>query len=251
MKVRKLAGMMLLVLLSVVLVSCTVGDEDEPEPTVEPTAPPVTTTISEPTEDADVSIPGTPAFEGVDDATPETAATPSLMADATPAEELMATPEGVTGATPAASPVATPVATPVVGMGATPEASPVGDDAGMVVPPAAEPTEAPRIIEMLGTIVLNGNENEAYVMTGEGCIGLGQHDGLHQGRQVVIRNETGTITSVTTLEPADDADRCAWQFVAAVPESEFYSVSIPMAFEQVFPRAQVAESNGEVTIELP
>lgn len=248
---RKLAGMMMLLLLSVVLVSCTVGDEDEPEPTAEPTLPPVTTTISEPTADADVSIPGTPAFEVADEATPEIAATPPLMTDATPAEELMATPEGITRATPAASPGATPVATPMMATDATPQASPVGDESGMVVPPAAEPTEALRMIEMLGTIVLNGNENEAYVMTGEGCIGIGQHAGLHEGRQVVVRNEIGTITSVTTLEPGSEANGCSWTFVAAVPESEFYSVSVPMEFEQVFPRAQVSESNGEVTIELP
>lgn len=181
----------------------------------------------------------TPAMgAGMDDATPMTGA------DATPALEPMGTPEGITMATPAVSPEATPQ------VEASPAATPV-DDAGMVVPPMAEPTATPVMFEMTGTIVLNGNENEAYVLTSEGCIGLGQHEGLHEGRQVVVRDENGTIVSVTTLETAADAEACAWEFVASVPESDFYAVSVPMEFEQVFPNGMVADNNGEVVIELP
>ena len=66
-----------------------------------------------------------------------------------------------------------------------------------------------------------------------------------------IRDESGMIVSVTTLETVADAEGCAWAFVASVPESEFYAISIPMEFEQVFPGAMVAESDGEVMIELP
>ena len=246
---RKLSGLITLLLVSIVLVSCSVGEDDEPASTDAPTSPPVSTRISEPTADTDVGIPGTPAFEVAGEATPATA-------DGTPAEEMMATPEGATMpasiaspiASPVASPSASPVATPQVD--ASPEATPMAAS-GMIVPPAPEPTEPPMMIELKGTIVLNGNENEAYVLTDEGCIGLGTYEGLHGGRQVVVRDERGTIVSVTTLETVEDAGGCAWEFVASVPESEFYAISIPMEFEQVFPGAMVAESNGEVTIELP
>lgn len=251
---RKLSGLIMLLLLSVVLVSCSVGEEDDPEPTEAPTEAPVSTTMDEEQEDTDVGIPGTPELDVVEDATPDTAmaASPSVMdeatpiaAIATPAEEMMATPEGA-----AMPPLeATPIATPQVG--ATPEASPADEESGMVVPPVVEPTATPVMIEMTGTIMLGGEENEAYVITDEGCVGLGQHEDLHDGRQVVIRNETGTIVSVTTLDAAADVEGCAWEFVASVPESDFYSVSIPMEFEQVFPKAQVAENDGEVVIELP
>ena len=257
---RKLSGLIMLLLLSVVLASCTVGEEDEPDPTEAPTEPPVSARITESTPDTDVGIQGTPEFDVAEDATPamgaaDADATPPTMdaatpidAIATPAEDMIATPEGATMPSPIASPIASPVATPQVGASlvATP-----AESAGMVVPPMAEPTATPVMFEMTGTIVLNGTENEAYVLTSEGCVGLGAHQDLHEGRQVVVRNENGTIVSVTTLETVSDADGCAWEFVASVPESGFYAVSGPMEFEQVFPGTMVAESEGEVTIELP
>lgn len=238
---RKLSGLIMLLLVSVVLVSCSVGEEDTPESTEAPILPPVSTRNSEPTQDTDVGILGTPALDVADEATPGGAM-------ATPADEMMATPEGATRPTSIASPIASPVATPQVN--ASPEATPVAAS-GMIVPPAPEPTAPPVMIELTGTILLNGNENEAYVLTDEGCIGLGTHEGLHGGRQVVIRDESGTIVSVTTLETVEDAEGCTWSFVASVPESAFYAISIPMEFEQVFPGAVVAESDGEVTIDLP
>lgn len=243
---RKLSGLIMLLLLSVVLVSCSVGEEDEPEPTEEPTEVPVSATISEEEEDTDLGMAGTPEFDLDADATPgaATVASPAVIDAATPADALIATPEGATMPPLAASPVATPQ------VGATPMASP-DVDAAMIVPADPDATATPVLIEMTGTVSLLGEENETYVITDEGCVGLGQYEGLHDGQQVVIRDESGTITSVTTLEPAADADGCAWEFVASVPEAEFYSVSIPMVFEQVFPKAQVAENNGEVTIELP
>lgn len=246
---RKLAGMVTLLLLSVVLVSCSVGEEDTPKPTEAP--PPVTTRITEPEQDTDVGIPGTPELDIAGASTPDVA-TPAMAA--TPAEALMATPEvaSMPPMTPVATPaaaIASPVASPVVA--ATPEGTAVEEPAGMIVPPAAGPTEPPVMIEMTGKVTLDGQPNEAYVLTDEGCVALGAYAQLHAGRQVVIRNEQGTITSVTELEPATDVEGCAWEFVAAVPESEFYSVSIPMVVEQVFPAAQVAGSDGAVVIELP
>lgn len=254
---RKLAGMVMLLLLSVVLVSCSVGQEDTPKATEAPTPLPVSTRISETEEDTDVGIPGTPAFDIAGASTPDIA-TPAVAA--TPAETLMATPEGAAmpPMTPVASPamaiatpatMASPVASPV--MLATPEGTAVEEPAGMIVPPAAGPTEPPVMIEMTGVVTLDGRPNETYVLTDEGCVAIGAYSQLHAGRQVVIRNEQGTITSVTELEPATDTEGCAWEFVAAVPESEFYSVSIPMVVEQVFPAAQVAENDGAVVIELP
>jgi hypothetical protein len=248
MELRKLSAFIMLLLLSVMLVACS-GEEDEPEPTAAPTQPPVSTRISE-------SLPeSTP-----DDGETELAATPdSVMDNATPA--IVATPT-VAFATPSspsvvpATLVATPVATPVFS-GSVRSGSPVASpEVSRGATPASTPmptglNEPPARIEMAGLVILDGRENEAFIVTDEGCVGLGPYSGLHSKRQVVIRNEEGTIVSVTTLEPSDDVDGCGWQFVAAVPESEFYSVSIPMVFEQVFPKAQVAESDGAVTITLP
>jgi hypothetical protein len=245
--VRKLTAIVTLLLLSIVLVSCGTGGDEEAEPTDEPT----TVVQTEPTEPADVAIPGTPSLVTEEnEATPvEVAATPA-MGIATPATSDVASPAAspVMHTGPEGSPVATPVG--VASLEASPVASPVAS-VPLAVPPISAPTEAPAaMIEMSGMVTLDGVENTAFIMTDKGCIGLGQYSGLHQGRQVVVRNEAGTIVSVTTLD-ASAAEGCAWDFVVQVPESDFYSVSIPMEFEQVFPKAQVNEDNGEVVIALP
>ena len=69
----------------------------------------------------------------------------------------------------------------------------------MIVPPAPQATEPPLMIELTGTIVLNGNENETYVITEEGCVGLGTHEDLHEGRQLVIRDESGQELANTRI----------------------------------------------------
>jgi hypothetical protein len=262
--VRKLTGFIMLLLLSVVLVAC--GSEDEEDPTPEPTA----AVESAPTTDAGVEVPGTPAIVEDDDATPDA----GVAADASPAAATPAVTDRATAiaavstpvvvvtdqATPDASPVpaitASPVATPQVNTSqeATPEATPdnAASAPSLVVPVAADATETPvTMVKLSGMVVLNGVENETYILTDEGCVGLGQHNDLREGRQVVVRDETGTIVSVTELGASDENDRCTWDFVVQVPESTFYSVSIPMKFEHVFPNAQVSENGGEVVIELP
>jgi hypothetical protein len=258
----------MLLLLSVMMVACT-GEEDEPEPT----APPVSTRIVEntpaATESADDDS-GTPAIV-VDEATPEVggvAATPAIIDQATAIAPVstpvvvvtdQATPfsSPVMDATPVIAIMASPVATPQLSElpGATPAATPndaASAQSALVVPGAADATETPVVmIELSGMVVLNGVENETYILTDEGCVGLGQHGDLRKGRQVVVRDETGTIVSVTELGASDERDRCAWDFVVQVPESAFYSVSIPMTFEHVLPKAQVSANDGEVVIELP
>lgn len=271
---RKVSAIFMLLLLGMVLVAC--GAEDD-EPEVEPTQEPTLIVETEPTVDADVGIPGTPDIDPEEVSTPDTiAVTPAAAATivggpstpvvpaspaATPAPVVInepATPEVI--GSPAATPMmvpdteqATPVATPQID--ASPMASPeIEPDAGLaIMPPAGEPvpTEESRIFEMKGFVVLEGQENEAYVVTEEGCVGLGEYADLQAGRQVVVRNEDGTIISVAQLDTSDERDGCAWEFVVQVPESNFYSVSVPMMFEQVFPKGQVNENGGEVTVELP
>lgn len=248
---RKLTAIVMLLLLSLVLVSCGAGDDEDADPTEEPTA----VVETEPTTSTDVGIPGTPAIE-VDDED----ATPTVVV-ATPAPEI-ATPAMSEGASPAASPVV--VASPVMSSVASPVASPVIAESPEATPAASSrmiapivssetaATEAPVVmIEMSGLVTLDGVENTAFVLTDKGCVGLGQYSGLHEGRQVVVRNEEGTIVSVASLEAAEGVEGCAWDFVVQVPESDFYSVSVPMQFEQVFPKAQVRGDNGRVTIALP
>jgi hypothetical protein len=262
--VRKLTGLVVVLLLGVVLVAC--GAEDEDEPTAEPTTAEETQAVENTPDATEAGEPtGTPAVVVDDDAAtpaatagltrPEVTGTPAVGGADAPE---LATPDAATSvaspvdagggnpiATPASTPIASPIASPVTEE-STPDAA-----GGMVVPPQGEPTEAPQMIQLAGEVVLNGSENEAFVLTAEGCVGLGQYANLREGRQVVVRNEAGTIVAVTELEGTNGGDDCAWDFVAQVPESDFYSVSVPMTFERVFPKAQVNEGGGEVVVELP
>lgn len=221
--VRKLSGMLLVMLFVLLLAACGAGDE-EPEPTEEATEPPaVTETVeTEPTEEPPGMEVASPAATPMADASPTSAVVPVDEASG-------ATPDSVGTPVAAATPVGTPVT--VTGFEAGEE------DASMMIP-------------LSGQVVLTGAENEAFVISDEGCVGLGEHSDMQVGRQVVVRDESGTIAGVTTLE-ASDAEGCAWTFSLEVPESEFYSVAVPMKTEMVFTQQEVADANGELAVPLP
>jgi hypothetical protein len=261
--VRKLSGTMLMILLALVLVACGGGEDEEDDPvavvdapTVEEEAEPTTTGIAvddEGTPDDAILI-AAPGAEG----SPTSAVVP---ANATPV--LGASPIPI--ATPVVGGSAEPIASPVVGgfpvLGVTPGviASPVSaTPAGgiVIVLPDGEDEATPAddaaaATTLNGRVELAGNLNEAYVLTDDGCVGLGNNADLREGRQVVVRSETGTIVGVTTLEATDAGDECAWTFLVEVPESEFYAVSIPMTTELVFTQDDIEENDGEITILLP
>ena len=272
---RKLSGTMLMILMALVLVACGGGEDEEDDPVAVVDAP----TVEEETEptatELAVDAEGTPD-DAIVIATPGAEGSPTsavVPANATPV--LGASPIPI--ATPAVGGSAEPIASPVVGgfpvLGVTPGviASPgiTASPAGMASPVAATPAggtvivlpdsageatpadDAAATTTLTGRVELAGNVNEAYVLTDAGCVGLGNNADLREGRQVVVRSETGTIVGVTTLAAADAGDECAWTFSVEVPESEFYAVSIPMTTELVFTQNEIDENDGEITILLP
>lgn len=292
---RKISGMLLMILLAFALAACG-GDDNDDEDDAEATEPPAATEVEEEATEAEEE--GTPEEEAAatavadddEDATPAAGASPVAGDDATPVTDAEATPAGM-DATPVsgldavpeeeASPVASPVdesegATPTsavvpgdVETGATPSgvvspvASPETDvestpeAADVAVPPAADedagtPEEAlGETISLQGEVRIEGEANQAWIMTDDGCVGLGNHADMQSGRQVVVRDANGTIVGATDLEAAETAEECAWIFGLDVPESEFYAVSIPMKMELVFSQEDVAENDGEITLILP
>jgi hypothetical protein len=256
--------MLLMILMALLLAACGGNGDEDAQPVgqtddqaVEATIEPTATALAEEEEEestpvAAMASPGV----GAAGATPDAFASPvspaaggfaSPVAAASPvgmASPVAASPEAIAamaGATPMtmASPVAsTPAASNVV----VPPVS--GDDATPASSPAAT-------ITLNGEIELSGNENQAYVLSNSGCVGLGSNADLQEGRQLVVRNESGMIIGVTTLEAAERTDVCAWAFSVNVAESEFYAVSIPMRMELVFTHDDIAETNGDVTIILP
>lgn len=266
---RKLSGMMLMVLMALLLAACgSNGDDEDAQPVGETNDKAVETTL-EPTapnlpEEKVASTPG-----GVQESPEADLAGSATDADASPtAGDMSATPDMTASPVTEASPVAdgspesmespslvapvsdsTPqaMASPVM---ATPAASGIGgiEDMDTMATPKASPAA---MITLDGRVELSGNQNQAWVMSDSGCVGLGANADMEEGRQVIVRDETGSITGVAKLEATDEEEMCAWTFTTDVPESEFYEVTIPLKTQLVFTHDAIEESNGEITIILP
>ncbi len=217
----------LLLVLSVVLAAC--GADDSADPTPEPTA---TRSPILPTE-----LPGTTEVaEASPTATEGATATTTSALVATPA---VATPASGIQPVEAVTPTILTVteATPSVAASTTVPASPVAAS------PVPENVSTPVAV----TLVLDGTEQVDYVITEEGCIGLGQWRSLKAGAQLVVRDANGTVVDVATLEAGDDG--CSWLADINAPGSEFVSISIPMVTEVWLTQADI--ETGEVEITVP
>jgi len=230
--VPKRSGMLVMMLMALLLAACGSDGGDE-EPTTAATEPPAAT-------EAPVA---TPTRAPTEVASP-TAATPALVAS--PA---VATPVSIGTPIVAASPVVeAPGIVPVIDAIASPVGSPeVAPAASPIATPQASPAAT---VFLAGRVVLPGNANEAYVLTDEGCVGLGADADLRAGRQVIVRDERGTIIGVTTLEASTRQDACAWSFTLEVPASAFYEVAIPMKTAMVFTHEEIARNDGEIELRV-
>lgn len=230
---RKLPAMLSMLLLAVLLVACG-GDDNKSDPTavpVEPTTAAVATDV--PTQpvatvaDMDEATPASPVASPI--ASPVVVGTP------------MATP--VIGATPIASPVV--IGTPAV------VATPVAGTSGIVAPVGEGDAPAADLQTLYGTVSLPGTVNERFVMSDDGCVGLGKYAGVQQGQQVVIKDQSGAIVGVAELQAIESSVVCGWTFETEVPVSEFYSVSIPLVVERVFTGEDVSSNDGKIEVVLP
>lgn len=206
----RLFAVLSLFVLSAVLVAC--GSDDTADPTAEPTAtrsPVISTEVPGTPDEATVAPTEPPA-------TPITRSGPPL-----PGSEADATP---ISATASASPVSA---------GTVSDPSPV-TDVQLV------PTEA--------IIRLEGNEQVDYVITDEGCTGIGNWRVLQSGTQVVVRDASGTVVDIGELEASSSGDGCSWVANVDVPESGFFSISIPMVADHWFDAAEVDTGTLDVTI---
>ena len=236
--VRKLAGLMTLILVALLLAACgsddDSGDATEEATTVADIATEVTTEEAIETETVEATV------EIVDDVAESSPAATGSGGMASPvATGLPGTPAGALAASPVAITASPIAATPATDAAIVPVAASDTDAAG--TPAASE-------VALTGRVELSGAPTEAWVMTGEGCVGLGTHTDLKPGQQLVVRDAEGAIVGVTMLAASDETDACSWDFSVTVPESPFYEVSIPMAVEHVFTRAEVEQSGGELII---
>jgi hypothetical protein len=171
-------------------------------------------------------------------------ATPATTASATPNDALIATPAV---ATPAV--VIQPVEAVTPAIARVTEATPavVASTPAQASPVAASPVSQEVSTPVAVTLVLNGTEQVDYVITQEGCVGLGQWRSLKPGAQLVARDANGTVVDIATLEAGDSG--CSWTADITAPGSEFVSISIPPLTEVWFTQDDIEA--GEVEITLP
>lgn len=193
-----------------------------------------------------------------DDATPTATIAPTVA----PIETEAVATETETIA-PDATPVASPGATPVVDA-VSPEATPelglyTGSEEDLmktpqVQPPlvatAIEPTAVP-MAEVAGRLTLDGRAQQDYTISDEGCVGLGEWRQLKPGAQVIVRDATGTVVDIATLDGDGASDDCVWTFAIDVPGADFFSVSIPMVTEVWFDQNDPAVTSGELELFVP
>jgi hypothetical protein len=175
----------------------------------------------------------------------------------------------IPAATVPSTPVASPAAATPVGNGSTPVATPVQPvatrsiatpAASRAISPDATPAGVTAVPEtdgdagtqtLTGTVLLPGTANERFVISNDGCIGLGDYAGLQAGQQVIVRNENGSVIGTANLAATGSAVVCSWTFEIEVPVSAYYEVSIPMRAEQVYAASEVTASNGQIELTLP
>lgn len=227
---RKFFALLSMILLALLLVAC--GSDEESETTPVPLPP---TAADEATEPAPPTIAATP-----DDGPASPVASP--VTGSTPIDS---------GVIPAGSPGASTFATPGASAvtdgtpGATPDALAVPGGVGSDV----DGDDGMQVLR--GTVSLPGTINEGFVISDDGCVGLGRYAGVQAGQQVIVRDGEGAIIGVTELAATESDVVCGWTFEVEAPESDYYTVSIPMAGERVYAGEDVAASDGQIELALP
>lgn len=96
-----------------------------------------------------------------------------------------------------------------------------------------------------GTFVLRGLNGDDFSSSSGMCFGLGGYQDIQPGAQVVVKDQTGDIVAVSTLEPdpTAPAGTCQFVFFVDVPDAKFYSISVTHRGELVFSKQQL-EANG-------
>lgn len=164
--------------------------------------------------------------------TEPTAAAPTEQSDGDNDEDGSSTPEA---------------ATPVSETAATPQVRAVESAPSVAV----QEETAVALVPMSGTLTLDGREQQDYTLTDDGCVGVGDWRMLKPGAQVIVRDAAGTVVDIALLEAGDNADTCSWNFELEAPDTDFFSVSIPMVTEVWFAADDAAVQSGEIELTVP
>lgn len=102
-----------------------------------------------------------------------------------------------------------------------------------------------------GALVFEGREHQDYVITENGCAGLGEWRMLKPGAQVVVRDANGTVVDVSQLESISTDSGCEWVFDIDAPANGFFSVTIPMVTEVWFHADDAEVQSGNIELIVP
>lgn len=114
-------------------------------------------------------------------------------------------------------------------------------------------TVAPGEHAIIGTFRLSGSDDEDFRSSGKyGCSGLGGYSDIELGKQIVITNEDSHILATAILLPHPDATNkeCLFQFLADVPDAQYYSFKLGRRGEIVYSKSDLEASKWHVDLEL-
>jgi hypothetical protein len=127
-----------------------------------------------------------------------------------------------------------------------------GDPFPLPVRPAAGPIEGSDAYRLVGVLELKGEPWEQFINMPD-CMGLGGYEDIRPGTRITVKDQSGTIVAVTELAPdplSEDFDECSFQFVAEVPEAEFYTISMRRRGDITFSFDELEQADWSVELSL-
>ena len=126
-----------------------------------------------------------------------------------------------------------------------PAAAPVGSGQ------ANAPSSTPTMHTLQGGLELNSTS--VLIGTVSGCNGTDGYDDIHEGSQVVVTNESGTVIGTTELGPGRSQSSgvgCRYDFSVAVPDAAFYNIAVGDRGKLTYSKAELESRSWGVVMTL-
>lgn len=114
------------------------------------------------------------------------------------------------------------------------------------------------LYRIAGTVELLADSGDIsfFALPIGGCMGMGGYEDLQAGKQITVRDETGTMIGVGGLEPiylpseGIDNQRCVFTFTIDVPEARFYTLEMERRGVLTYSKAELDTAEWHIDLSL-